>query len=476
MKETNQTYLFPKDFWWGSAASGPQTEGAATEDGRKPSIWDYWYSKQPECFHGKVGPGYTSNFYHMYKEDIQLMKRTGHNSFRTSIQWSRLIPDGKGAINEEAVCFYNNVINELIANDIEPFINLYHFDMPMCMQEKGGWESREVVEAYVEYAKTCFELFGDRVKYWFTFNEPIVPVEASYLYNLHYPHIVDFKRGAQVAHNTIVAHAKTVAVYKKLNGNGNIGIILNLTPSYPRGGHEADVKAANIADLFFNRSFLDPVTKGVYPADLIEILKERDLLPVIEEGDLEVIQSNPIDLLGVNYYQPRRVKAKEEQIQHGKAFMPEHLFDPYLKPDRKINRHRGWEICEEVIYDIMINIRDNYNNIPFFISENGMGVEGEEKFRNQEGYIEDDYRIEFIQEHLKWVHKGLQEGANCLGYHLWTFMDNWSWANAYKNRYGLVEVDLNRDFKRTIKKSGRWYKSLADNQGFTINRKKEAKT
>ncbi|GGB42029.1 glycoside hydrolase family 1 protein [Fictibacillus barbaricus] len=476
MNETNQTYSFPSDFWWGSAASGPQTEGAAKEDGRKPSIWDYWYSKQPECFHGEVGPEHTSNFYHMYKEDIQLMKKTGHNSFRTSIQWSRLIPDGKGTINEKAVQFYNDVINELIANDIEPIMNLYHFDMPMCMQEKGGWESREVVDAYVEYAKTCFELFGDRVKYWFTFNEPIVPVEASYLYNLHYPHIVDFKRGAQVAHNTIVAHAKAVAVYKKLNLNGRIGIILNLTPSYPRSKKEEDVQAAHIADLFFNRSFLDPVTKGVYPAGLIEILKERNLLPAVEEGDLEIIQSNPIDLLGVNYYQPRRVKAKEEQVPPEKPFMPEHLFDPYIKPDRKINPHRGWEICEEVIYDIMINIRDHYDNIPFFISENGMGVEGEEKFRNHEGYIEDDYRIEFIQEHLKWVHKGLQEGANCLGYHLWTFMDNWSWANAYKNRYGLVEVDLNRDFKRTIKKSGQWYKALTDNHGFTINRKKEAKS
>jgi 6-phospho-beta-glucosidase len=135
-------------------------------------------------------------------------------------------------------------------------------------------------------------------------------------------------------------------------------------------------------------------------------------------------------------------------------------------PGRKINPHRGWEICEEVIYDIMIDIRDHYDNIPFFISENGMGVEGEEKFRNEQGYIEDDYRIEFIQEHLKWVHKALEEGANCLGYHLWTFMDNWSWTNAYKNRYGLVEVDLKNNLKRTIKKSGRWYKRMSENNGF----------
>lgn len=464
--EKNLTYRFPKNFWWGSAASGPQTEGAALIDGRKASIWDYWYSIEPECFHNEVGPVNTSDFYHRYKEDIQLMKETGHNSFRTSIQWSRLIPDGVGNINQQAVDFYNQVINELIANDIEPFMNLYHFDMPMCMQEKGGWESREVVEAYVNFAETCFSLFGDRVKHWFTFNEPIVPVEASYLYHLHFPKVVDFKRGAQVAHNTIVAHAKAVASFRKMNLDGQIGIILNLTPSYPRSEEADDVKAAHIADLFFNRSFLDPVTKGEYPKELIDILRDRELLPVVEQGDLEVIRNHPIDILGVNYYQPRRVKAKEQPAAKDAPFMPEHLFDPYLMPGRKINPHRGWEICEEVIYDIMIDIRDHYDNIPFFISENGMGVEGEEKFRNEQGFIEDDYRIEFIQEHLKWVHKALEEGANCLGYHLWTFMDNWSWTNAYKNRYGLVEVDLKNNLKRTIKKSGKWYKQLSENNGF----------
>ncbi|WML41368.1 glycoside hydrolase family 1 protein [Neobacillus sp. OS1-2] len=465
--ENQVNYRFPNGFWWGSAASGPQTEGAADLDGRKPSIWDYWYSIEPNCFHHGVGPENTSNFYHQFKEDIQLMKETGHNSFRTSIQWSRLIPNGVGEVNQQAVDFYNRVIDELIATDIEPFMNLYHFDMPMCMQEKGGWESREVVDAYVNYAATCFQLFGDRVKYWFTFNEPIVPVEASYLYDLHYPHIIDFKRGAAVAHNTIVAHAKAVEAFKKVHlGDAKIGIILNLTPSYPRSQDPEDVKAAHIADQFFNRSFLDPVTKGEYPKDLIEILKDKEVLPTVEPGDLEVIRNNPIDLLGVNYYQPRRVKAKEEPVPAGTPFMPEHLFDPYIMPGRKINPHRGWEICEEVIYDIMIDIRDHYGNLPFFISENGMGVEGEAKFRNPEGFIEDDYRIEFIQEHLKWVHKGLQEGANCLGYHLWTFMDNWSWTNAYKNRYGLVEVDRENNFKRTIKKSGRWYKQVAEHNGF----------
>ena len=227
-------YVFPKDFWWGTATSGPQSEGGADVDGRGQSIWDYWFQIEPEKFHNQVGPKDTSTFYANYKDDIQLLKETGHNSFRTSIQWSRLIPDGIGRVNQKAVDFYNNVIDELIENGIEPFMNLYHFDMPATMQEMGGWENRAVVEAYAEYAKVCFELFGDRVKHWITFNEPIVPVEAGYLYNWHYPNVMDGKRGIQVAFNTMLASAKAIEVYKSLNLDGQIGVVLNLTPSYPR--------------------------------------------------------------------------------------------------------------------------------------------------------------------------------------------------------------------------------------------------
>lgn len=424
--------------------------------------------KIQHLFFNQVGPDKTSQVHTKYKEDIQLMKQVGHNSFRTSIQWSRLIPDGVGEVNEKAVQFYNDYIDELIANGIEPFINLYHFDMPMILQEQGGWLNRQTVEAYVNYAKTCFELFGDRVKYWFTHNEPIVPVEGGYLYQFHYPAEVNMKHAVQVGYHEALASALAIQAYHQMNLGGQIGIILNLTPSYPRDeNNPADVKASQLADAFFNRSFLEPAIKGEYPQDLIEVVKQLDLLPERKAEDAAIFKENTIDFLGINYYQPRRIKAKEDLSKVDPNHpMPDDFFDNYEMPGRKMNPYRGWEIYEKGIYDILINVRDNYGNIPCYISENGMGVEGEERFINEEGQIEDDYRIEFVQNHLKYVHQAIQEGANCKGYHMWTCMDNWSWLNAYKNRYGFISVDLAHDGKRTIKRSGHWFKQVADQNGF----------
>ncbi|MGP2424566.1 glycoside hydrolase family 1 protein [Yersinia sp. 2538 StPb PI] len=458
-------YQFPDDFWWGSATSAAQSEGASLRDGKSKNIFDYWYEIAPERFHGQIGPENTSTFYDNYQQDILLLKQLGHNTFRTSISWSRLIPKGDGELNPKAVTFYNAVIDSLLANGITPFINLYHFDMPLCMQEKGGWENRAVVEAYGRYAKSCFMLFGDRVKHWFTFNEPIVPVEAGYLNDLHYPGVVDFKRAMTVAYHSVLAHANAVQNYRELKQGGEIGIILNLTPTYPRSDSAPDLIAANHADLLLNRSFLDPVTKGVYPDELIMLLREHDLLPQIENGDCQCIAAGVVDLLGVNYYQPRRVQAKDIPTPRGLVKTPEDLFSFYAMQGRKINPHRGWEIYEKGLYDILKNLRENYNNIACYISENGMGVEGEEQFITPSGRVDDQYRIEFIRAHLKWLHQALQEGSNCKGYHLWTFIDCWSWLNAYKNRYGLVRLNI-ADQTRVLKQSGYWFADVARQNGF----------
>lgn len=462
-------YIFPEGFWWGSATSGPQSEGNFNK--RNKNLFDYWYEIEPEAFFDRVGPDVASNFYNSYKEDIAMIKEIGLNSLRTSIQWTRLIKDFEtGEVDEEGVKFYNNVIDEIIKNGMIPVMNLHHFDLPIELYEKyGGWESKHVVDLFVKFAKVAFDLFADRVKYWTTFNEPIVIVEGEYLYKFHYPKLVDGKKAMQVLYNLNLASAKVIKEYKDGGygkDGGQIGIVLNLTPAYPRDAkNEKDLEASKIADNFFNNSFLNPAVKGEFPKDLVKLLKDENVLWKYTNEELDIIKNYTVDFLGVNYYQPRRVKAKETAFHNSNGWMPDKYFDNYEMPGRRMNIYRGWEIYPEAIYDIAINIRDNYNNIPWYISENGMGVEGEDKFINSEGYIEDDYRIDFLKEHLSYLHKAIEEGSNCFGYHSWTPIDCWSWTNAYKNRYGYIAVDLNTQ-KKTIKKSGKWIKEVSKNNGF----------
>lgn len=452
---------FSKDFMWGAATSGPQSEGSFNKPHK--NIFDYWYEIEPDIFFDNIGPAVTSDFYNTYREDLALIKEIGLNSFRTSIQWSRLIKDFEtGEVDEEGAAFYNNVINECLKNNITPFIALHHFDLPIELYNKyGGWESKHVVNLFVKFAAKCYELFADRVKYWITFNEPIVVVEGQYLYEFHYPKIVDGKKAVQVLYNLNLASAKAIEAFREggYNKDGKIGIVLNLTPSYPRMQSEEDMMASEIADLFFNRSFLDTAIKGEFPEGLVEVIEKDGMLWESTSEEFQVIKDNTIDFLGVNFYQPRRVKSKETPIDSSKGWMPNKYFDNYEMPGRRMNVYRGWEIYPKALYDIAINIRDNYGNIPWYVSENGMGVQDEERFKNEDGRIEDDYRIDFIREHLEWLHKGIEEGANCFGYHLWTPIDCWSWTNAYKNRYGYISVDLKTQ-KRTIKKSGFWIREV----------------
>lgn len=458
----SKKYEFPKNFLWGAASSGPQAEGEFNKPHK--NVFDYWYDVEPDKFFDSVGPDVASNFYNSYKEDIAMLKEIGLNSFRTSIQWTRLIKDFEtGTPYEDGVSFYNNVINECIANDIVPIINLHHFDLPIELYDKyGGWTSKHVVDLFVKFAKTAFELFGDRVKYWTTFNEPMVVIEGQYLYQFHYPHLVDGKKAIQAMFNINLASAKAIELYKQ-NNDGKIGIVLNLTPSYARSNDTKDVQAAKFADDFFNNSFLDPAIKGEFPKNLVDILKKDNIIWECTDEELNIIRNNHVDFLGVNYYQPRRIKAKEEATPD--YWMPDKYFDNYDMPGKRMNPYRGWEIYPKALYDIAINLKDNYNNIPWYVSENGMGVENEQKYMNSDGVVEDDYRIDFIKEHLEYLHKGIEEGSNCFGYHMWTPIDCWSWLNAYKNRYGYISYDLETK-KKTIKKSGHWIKEVAKNNGF----------
>lgn len=452
---------FPKDFLWGAAASAPQTEGAANKDGKSPSTWDKWFEMSPELFNENVGPQVTSNVYNLYQEDVQRMEDMNLNSYRTSIAWTRLLPDGK-TLNQEAVDYYRDYFKTLKRHGVEPIINLFHFDMPWWMMEQGGWENKEIADHFAYYAKVCVEEFGDLVTKWTTFNEPIVHVECSYLYEFHYPAIIDFKKAVLAGYNTILAHAKAVKTMKAVNADLEVGTILNLTPVYSRSDSKEDLEAARVAKELKISSFIDGMVVGEFSDDLIEILKENNLLPEVEQEDLETIKNNTAEFMGVNYYQPSRVKTPENGPTIP-ATMPEDLFEPYVWPDRKMNPYRGWEIYPEALMDIAVMIKDEYNNIPWYLSENGMGVADEARFKDDSGMIQDDYRIEFITDHLSVLEDAIDKGANCFGYHLWTFVDNWSWLNGYRNRYGYYELDRETQ-KRIPKKSSFWMRDLIASQ------------
>ncbi|GAB6168194.1 glycoside hydrolase family 1 protein [Clostridium carnis] len=454
----------PDDFFFGAAMSGPQTEGAYTLDNRLPSIWDKWSNIDINSFYNKVGSYNGNNFYYNYEEDIKLLKSLNLQSFRTSIQWSRLI-DKNGNLNKEGAKFYHKVIDFANEQGIDIFINLYHFDMPSHLFDKGGWENREVIEAYVNYAKIAFKEFGKKVKHWFTFNEPIVEPMCMYEQGIWYPKLHSLKRAINVQYNITLAHCLAVEEFRKLNKENyfqkgtKIGLINAFCPSYTREEPtDEDLEAVRITDGIHNRWWLDVVSKGRLPIDILDTLKENNISPNIRPGDFEIIKLGKVDWLGVNYYQPNRVQATTEKFdEHGNPV----FYKPYIWSKRKMNIYRGWEIYPKGIYDFGMKIKEEFPNLEFFISENGIGVANEEKFLNKNNIIEDKYRIEFVKEHLEWIAKSINDGVKCRGYHYWAVIDNWSWANAFKNRYGFIRVELDNDYKRVEKESATWLKKVA---------------
>ena len=305
------------------------------------------------------------------------------------------------------------------------------------------------------------------MKYWITFNEPIVPVEGGYLYDFHYPCKKDGKLAAQVAFNIMLAHAKAVQVYRQLALDGEIGVVLNLTPSYTRNDSVEDKKAAAYADLLFNRSFLDPLVKHQFPKELCEILVANKSLPEVAKADVDLITSSHIDFLGVNYYVPRRVKARESAYTLD-YFTPEFYFENYVNPHGRFNPYRdNNEILPQAIYDIAANIRDNYGNIKWYLAEIGIAMDLESEGPVQaDGMIDDSFRIGLMKEHLIQLHRAIADGANCFGVHQWTFIDNWSWINSFKRRYGFYRLDIETG-ERHIKRNGVWFKTLAQTNQFT---------
>ncbi|MFJ6412250.1 glycoside hydrolase family 1 protein [Terribacillus saccharophilus] len=463
---SNKVIKIPDNFIIGAASSAWQTEGWSGKKDFQDSYLDLWYKNNKNVWHNGFGPAVATDFYNRYKEDIQLMKQIGLTHYRTSINWARFLVDYENAVvDEEYAAYYEDVIDELLNNGIEPMICLEHYELPAVLFEKyGGWGSKHVVELFEKYAEKVFNRYGSRVKHWFTFNEPIVVQTRVHLDAIRWPFEQNTKKWMQWNYNKSLATAKVVKLFKQMQlkekFGAKIGNIINPEVTYARSSAEHDQKAARIYDLFFNRIFLDPSIKGEFPPELFELMEKHDITFDYTEDELRLIKENTVDYVGLNLYFPHRVKARTAAWNEDTPFHPEYYYDKHELTGKKMNPYRGWEIYPQIMYDIALRMKEEYGNIEWFIAENGMGVENEHRFKNEDNIIQDDYRIEFISEHLQWLLKAVDEGSNCTGYMLWAFTDNVSPMNAFKNRYGLVEINLNENRNRSLKKSGYWYKEL----------------
>lgn len=464
----------PDDFIIGAAASAWQTEGWSGKKEAQDSYLDLWYKNNKNVWHNGYGPGVATNFYNRYKEDIGIMEDIGLTHYRTSINWSRFLSDYEEAeVDEEYAAYIDKVIDELLEKGVEPMICLEHYEVPAYLFEKyGGWNSKHVVDLFVKYADKVLERYGHKVKHWFTFNEPIVVQTRVYLDAIRYPFEQNTQKWMQWNFHKALATAKVVELFKqkglKEKTGAKMGVILNPEVTYARSTAPHDQQAAQIYDLFFNRIFLDPSIKGEYPQQLFDLMVKHDIAFDYTQEDLTVIKDNTVDYVGINLYYPHRVKARTNAWNEGTPFHPSYYYEMFDMPGKKMNPFRGWEIYPQIMYDMAIRMKEEYGNIEWFIAENGMGVENEARYKDETGHIQDDYRIEFISEHMKWLLKAVEEGSNCKGYMLWAFTDNVSPMNAFKNRYGLVEINLEDNRNRKQKKSALWYKSIIANRALEV--------
>ncbi|MBP1047630.1 glycoside hydrolase family 1 protein [Enterococcus sp. BWM-S5] len=452
----------PENFVIGAASSAWQTEGWKGKKDNQDSFLDLWYKNETFVWHDGYGPDTATNFMENYQTDIDLMKDIHLTHYRTSINWARFFTDHENLIvDEEYAAHIDAVIDSLIAAGVEPMLCLEHYEVPAVLLEKyDGWSSKEVVALYISYAEIAFARYADRVNYWFTFNEPIVPQTRCYLDAVRWPHEQDTKKWMTWNYHKALATAKAVKLFHEKKYSGRIGCILNPEMVYARSSAPHDQKAAHMYDLFFNKVFFDPMILGEYPEELLDLCSTHDIMFPSTEEEMAIIKNHTVDFLGINQYYPKRVRAPHYQWNQETPFHPEMFYENFELPGRKMNNSRGWEIYPKVMYDMAVYLKENYGNIPWLVTENGMGREQEELYMNEAGQVQDDYRIDFISQHLRWLLQAVEEGANCEGYMLWAFTDCVSPMNAFKNRYGLVRIELDEDRTRSLKKSGLWYKQL----------------
>ncbi|TYQ16737.1 UNVERIFIED_CONTAM: broad-specificity cellobiase [Acetivibrio alkalicellulosi] len=444
------TTKFPKDFIWGSATSSYQIEGAYNEDGKGESIWDRFCHTPGKIQDGGTGD-VACDHYHRYKEDVGLMKEIGMHSYRYSISWPRIFPEGKGKHNEKGLDFYKRLTHELLENGIKPAVTLYHWELPQILQDRGGWANRDTTDYFADYAGFIFEKLGDLIPFWITHNEPWVTAFLGHMTGDHAPGIKDLKTTLEVSHNVLLSHGKALNVYRQINLPGKIGIAPNFSTKYPASNKQEDILASELSDGVLNKWFIYPLFKGEYPKDVIKFYSDKGIPFDFPHEDMKII-SKPMDFLAINYY-------TSEFIKHHPVNGFEGVNDQY---DQFEKTDMDWIIYPKGLYDLLLRLDNDCNKIDLIISENGAAFVDK---IDENGKINDVKRMNYIKDHLIEASNAIEKGVNLKGYYLWSLMDNFEWSYGYTKKFGLIHVD-NISQKRTIKNSGYLYKDIIKNNGF----------
>ena len=432
---------FPSDFVWGAATASYQIEGATRDDGRGESVWDRFAATPGKVRNGENGE-IACDFYHRYGDDVALLRELGLDAFRFSIAWPRVLPHGRGAVNQRGLDFYDRVVDALLSAGIRPFATLYHWDLPQVLEDEGGWPARSTVDAFEEYVGAVAARLGDRVDRWITMNEPWVAAWVGYGWGHHAPGRVSERDALAAAHHLLLAHGRAVEVLRQAAPAAQVGITLNLGHVYPASDEEADVAAARHVDGFNNRWFLDPLYRGAYPQDLYEHFAGS--APEIRDGDLGRI-AQPLDFLGVNNYSRNLVQASPEGEDPVNVHAPESQYTDM-----------GWEVYPDGLHDLLLRLRNEYAPQAIYITENGAAFPD---VRGHDGQVRDPERQAYLASHIEAVGRAVEAGVPVRGYFVWTLLDNFEWAWGYWKRFGIVYVEFPTQ-ERVPKQSFYWYRDF----------------
>lgn len=467
--------MFPNNFYWGASSSAFQIEGAWNEDGKGLTIADYnSFKKSNKQADTKVA----SDFYHRYKEDIQLMKELGLKMYRFSISWARIFPEGDGKVNEKGIDFYNDVIDELIANNIEPFITLYHFDLPFSLVEKyNGWTSHKTTEAFVNYAETCYKAFGDRVKKWQINNEQNLMVRVNERMNIYDAKGEEAERLRVIMdHQMFLAYAKSSKLCKQLVEGGSVGPSISATVTYPATNKPEDVMSAIWNNRLKTDYCIDTHVNGAYPNYYLEYLKETNRMPNISEEDVVSLSESVVDFITVNYYRTLTSRHLPVDANHFKGEKSEGFnivdYNMYgyweiLKNENLKESEYGAQIDPSGLRIALNNYWNKYKK-PLIITENGLGTAD----NLVDDKVHDGYRIDYIKSHLLAIEDAIRDGVDVFGYNVWSIIDILSSHQGFKKRYGLVYIDRTdfdeKDLRRIPKDSYYWYQGVIKSNGHNL--------